>query len=394
MSVTGKSSLAMAKPTLMSLPLEIRTQILDEAVKCDASGLDRDLLLHGQVPRSLMATCKAISDDVYALFMLGYGEPLNIHIAISHHQGKPGPWLSLDHGLARSLEHAMEHWGCTPDMATYLYYKFDIEDLDDPKLKTLLQCAPRVRAMYITLEVPRSAAELAVIWLKVRDTASILSSLSSVKEISLSYNDPECTYSDVKRFHYCPARVNRTCLSNLNVLTSAALAGPFIKGCPSTNAKIPLKSHLSLQHLSWWGIIVDFVDVSSLRYAKLIFQTVEKGICTPGSLNKRAAKNLTHPNDLPTLTTNEVMELRHELRTLSTAVDLFIDTVRGTEGDMLRLRRFATWDCTENNIMSLSAQHKLLRGAGPADQTIRNREKLRNIKKPEPSNKASSVIDT
>ncbi|KAK8087265.1 hypothetical protein PG994_002239 [Apiospora phragmitis] len=60
---------------------------------------------------------------------------------------------------------------------------------------------------------------------------------------------------------------------------------------------------------------------------------------------------------------------------------------------MVRLHRFATWDCPETDGMSIAAQHTLLRGAGPQDRTISNRETLMNIMKPA-DNGSSWIVDT
>ncbi|KAK8039464.1 hypothetical protein PG993_007875 [Apiospora rasikravindrae] len=375
----------MARCSLLSLPVEVRDQIFDEAIRQDIEDnaappwpwMTRKTL------NALMATCKAISDEVYTFYMSRQKHQSDIAILICHNEDQSGPWLIVDQNIEIDNTNSAD-------------IRFYIQDLDDPKLNALARYARGFRKANIHIEIPRSAAELAYTWLKIRDMASILPSLSSVESIHLHYDSYGCTEYDIKRFHDCPIQVNRTCLSSLNVLFCAALTDPLIKGGPLMYPKMPAKPfayHFCPNDPFCYDSTFVHLQLSCRR-AERILRTVDKGICTPGSLNKRAAGSLTHQNDLPSLTTNEVMELRHEMRTLSTAIDLFIDTVIGKEGDMLRRRRFATWDCTEKNAMSLSAQHHLLRGAGPEDQSIRNREKLRDILKPQPCSKASSIVDT
>ncbi|KAK8094848.1 hypothetical protein PG997_001533 [Apiospora hydei] len=192
--------------------------------------------------------------------------------------------------------------------------------------------------------------------------------------------------------------------NSLYILILWTLVEPFIKNGLFADKKLTTRPKLNFSCLETpvhgtpfpWSVQYKdhFHPGKSCHEAVRISKTVTKGVCTPQNLPKRTLRNLESKRDFIALTENEVLQLRHEARTLSLAVDAVIDTCRGPAGNMLRLHRFATWDCSEADGMSLAAQQNLLRGAGPEDRTIRNREMLMKLLKPAECDASSWPVDT
>ncbi|KAK7977267.1 hypothetical protein PG996_003337 [Apiospora saccharicola] len=394
----------MAKASLLSIPVEIRISIFEYAgVPVAADDWPTHYYLNpdyddGKTFNSLISTCRAFADELFHVHIPSNGLIDTVAIHVARSKNASDCWLSL------YLTSVM-----SPDD-----HKFYIRDLEDPNFRTLIQRAAQIEAVHVDIEVPQLAAlgrgeseGLTVIWSKVCDAAAIIASLRSVKRIYCQFNHKPATKLDVHRFFSRPVTATHSRLSSLASLVLGKIADPFfINKSVSTARMMPLRPGFEFhsRDFFWtsngigygWGLEDEDSShkgefgLKNLRISK----TAEKGICRPQSLSKRVLKSLPSGADYDTLTENEVLELRHEMRTLSIAVDAVIDTCRGRAGNMLRLHRFATWDCAEANGMSVAAQQNLLRGAGPQDRTISNRETLMEIMKPEECATSSYPVDT
>ncbi|KAK6844854.1 hypothetical protein PG995_014964 [Apiospora arundinis] len=384
----------MTQPSLFSLPIEIRAQILKHAVGDKFDGWSDTF--DDRSYRALMRTSKPISDELFSL-LIRPDQHISLRFYVSRrHETASKPWLSP----VLLLEFTR------PNMWASRTYKLHIQDLDDPKIRALVRHGCVLDTVDLDIEVPHLPAqgnnisqEMAVVWSKVRDTIKLTRCFRSVERVECHFNTRGCKKLALHRFFICPIKVNQTPLGSLHSLIIGALAEPFIKYSPSTDKSLS-KPFISVDYIrrsyrSWsdcnYPPVSDQQAASIFHQTARIAKTVRKGICIPQSLPERL---LARGEDFPTLSEHQVLELRHELRSLSIAVDAIIDTCLGRFGNMLRLHRFATWNCSESNSLSAASQHTLLRGAGPNDQTISNRETLMELLKPAECDDSSYPVDT
>ncbi|KAK7947980.1 uncharacterized protein PG986_008866 [Apiospora aurea] len=390
----------MANSPLLSLPREIRDEILAYAVEDTAYDV---YSVDWPTVDALMKTCNAISDELYHLYINKDQQIDEINFFINRDDHASTSWLSTQtcSEVAPFSRHTV----------TFCGFPFSIRDLNDMKLGVILDRSCEVEDVNIRIEVPQLAAQgrsksagLAAIWSKVRDIITIITLFRSVGSINCEFDTSRCTKLDIHRFFHCPVKVDQPFQNSLYTLILWALVDPFIKNGPFADKKLPARPQLNLSCIEnpvgavWfpWAAQSEhhFHPGKSCHDAVRISKTMKRGICTPQNLPKRTLRNLESKRDFIALTENEVLQLRHEARTLSLAVDAAIDTCRGPVGNMLRLHRFATWDCSEADGMSLAAQQNLLRGAGPEDRTIRNRETLMKLLKPAGCDTSSWPVDT
>ncbi|KAK8133676.1 hypothetical protein PG984_005688 [Apiospora sp. TS-2023a] len=347
----------MAKASLLSIPVEIRDLILEYAtvkVLTNSPGLPDIWRNDDKTTRSLASTCRAFADELFHFHIPSDGLIYVLGIHIARCKDTSDCWLSLF---------------LTSSMPSFCY-KFYIRDLNDPKLRSLVQKAARIDVVMVDIEVPdlqavgRSESEgTAVLWSKPLEQSCFPNSWENSR--------PVLDQKSVSTARMMPLRPHFECRS-VNSFWSESSFGYGYAINDEDNC------------------LDDEFDHNALRISK----TAEEGICRPLSLSKRALKSLPRDGDYAALTEDEVLGLRHEMRTLSIAVDTVIDTCRGSAANMLRLHRFATWDSPETDGMSVAAQHNLLRGAGPQDRTISNRETLMQIMKPADCDTSSYPVDT
>ncbi|KAK8009263.1 hypothetical protein PG991_011814 [Apiospora marii] len=389
----------MSQSPLMSLPVEIRVSILNEAIT--------NLSYHGEIDlitvRALMETCKAISDELFPILFDPNGYISSVNLAIRRSGYASTSWLMIEMSASTRLPNPM-------DWPSFTRCTFFIRDLEDQKLKSLVHRAYSLRYFHVVIDVPQLAAkglgkseDLAVIWSKVRDIATLIALFRSVVTVTCTFDLSHATALDYHRFFHCPVNVNQETFRNsLCSLIVGALTDPFIKNSSFSKHRTPTAPHFEFRcwEARFWntermGGWDDHQRPERFCHdAARIVKTVQKGLCTPQSLPKRFLEDMMNKQNIFALTSNEVIELRHEMRTLSIAVDALIDTCRGRAANMLRLHRFATWDSPETNGMSLAAQHNLLRGVGPQDRTISNRETLMKIMKPAECDISGYPVDT
>lgn len=362
-----------------------------------------------QTVDALMKTCKAISDELFPILFCPDETIHNIDFTVIREKYLASTsWLIT--GMRTSLS---DKDPCTWSWPKLPQCEFLIRDLDDPKLRFLVRRPRVVQYLNVTIGIPQLAAEgrskaedLAVIWSKVRDIATLMGIFRSVRYVNCSIIPGRSTELDRHRFFHCPVKVNQeTFRSSLYSLIMWALADVFIKKYPFSKHRMPTAPVLNITCIEnlprepwcrqWVEPYANHIHPeNSCHDAARIAKTVKEGLCVPQSLPKRFLSNMMSKKGVFALTEYEVMQLRHEMRTLSIAVDAVIDTCRGRAANMLRLHRFATWDSPETDGMSVAAQHNLLRGAGPQDRTISNRETLMKILKPAGCDGSSYPVDT
>ncbi|KAK7921396.1 hypothetical protein PG985_009418 [Apiospora marii] len=396
----------MSQFPLMPLPVEIRAEILTDAIY----GFSPWDFADRPTVNALMQTCKAISDELFPILFEPNGYIYDIDIAILRSGHASTSWLKIKSRVSARLTRPSV-W---PDSASCTFF---VRDLEDQKLKSLARRARMVGEFSVSIEIPQLAAkgrskseDLAVIWSKVRDIATLIALFRSVRTVSFYFTEDRATKLDINRAFNCPVKVNQeTFKSSLHTLIVGALADPFIKNGPFSRQRestTPRLHFRCLEHLlrphHWRHSCLQWMEDPEHSFhtgkpcheASRITKTARQGVCTPQSLPERLLKNMKTKESIVALTDDELIELRHEMRTLSIAVDALIDTCRGRAANMLRLRRFATWDSPETNGMSLAAQHNLLRGVGPQDRTISNRETLMKIMKPAECDISGYPVDT
>lgn len=285
--------LRISQSPLMSLPVEIRAKILKEAIVGVSNWPDTDYMDLDP----LMRTCKAISDELFPILFPTNGIIHSISFNIHCNRYAPTSWL-----IARTCTSVRESYPSVWPSSKHC--KFLVRDLDDQKLKTLIHRARVVENFNVFIDIPQLAAkgrskseDLAVIWSKVRDIATLIAQFRSVRSVNCYFSKGRPTKLDYHRFFHCPVKVNQeTSRSSLHSLIIGALADPFIKNGPFSEQRLPTAQVLNISCIDvllnpWFSPWLEDYEhqlhpESFCHDAARISKTLKEGLCMPQSLPK------------------------------------------------------------------------------------------------------------